>query len=427
VKGASAVKHDSDEGRWLFAVSEEWSPQVSLAGVPQPLARGVEELIAGNVGTAGRLFAEQLESSDGKIAALALSLAWLAETRCFNMLPGGAGTGAIDVRVRWNGIERAKANHELAKTIRGRTDASAASTASRWLQFVAGVSSSAASLRDTREQAAMRAILLPSFIASAEGSRYEAEQITPEAVGFVDRVLMQLCRQAGDIDAARARLEEARSRAADRGDDFGVLACRVLAADLNASRHTSILIGDFELDEASGPSSEQRWSIEAIEGSGGHLDQAHRDELDELLAAADASGAQRLAASVVLRQAVVLRAHGDPVDAVALAREAARRCDAIGDVMHGHLARTHAMIASLHARDRTDDRELARSIGQWGRTEGSFTYALGLGLMLTRAGRRALMHDGDYERAQSAFELAQVLDEALGAQLRVAQCELERR
>ena len=49
-----------------------------------------------------------------------------------------------------------------------------------------------------------------------------------------------------------------------------------------------------------------------------------------------------------------------------------------------------------------------------GRSEGSFSYTLGLGLLMGRAGRHRLIREGDYERALACYRLSESLYRSAG-------------
>ncbi|KAJ6140408.1 hypothetical protein N7471_006894 [Penicillium samsonianum] len=88
-----------------------------------------------------------------------------------------------------------------------------------------------------------------------------------------------------------------------------------------------------------------------------------------------------------------------------------------GDIMAFQLCQAHLSLCDVGEKQGPDDLQRAISIGQWGRVDGSFGYALGLGLLFARMGRRWAEHIGDYERAFTCFRLAQALFEELGAEL----------
>ncbi|KAE8358108.1 hypothetical protein BDV27DRAFT_169764 [Aspergillus caelatus] len=88
-----------------------------------------------------------------------------------------------------------------------------------------------------------------------------------------------------------------------------------------------------------------------------------------------------------------------------------------GDTMAFQLCQAHVSICDVGEKQGPEDLQRAINIGQWGRTDGSFGYALGLGLLFARIGRRWANHIGDCERAFTCLRLAEALFKHLGAGL----------
>ncbi|KAL3449173.1 CHAT domain-containing protein [Aspergillus insuetus] len=88
-----------------------------------------------------------------------------------------------------------------------------------------------------------------------------------------------------------------------------------------------------------------------------------------------------------------------------------------GDVMSFQLCQAHLSLCDVGEKQGPEELKPAIDIGRWGKTEGSFGYALGVGLLFARIGRRWAEHIGDYERAFTCFRLAQALFNELGAGL----------
>ncbi|GLA09385.1 hypothetical protein AnigIFM60653_011465 [Aspergillus niger] len=88
-----------------------------------------------------------------------------------------------------------------------------------------------------------------------------------------------------------------------------------------------------------------------------------------------------------------------------------------GDIMGSRLCQAHLCLCDVGEKQGPDNLQPAINIGQWGRTEGSFGYALGIGLLFARIARRWANHIGDYERAFTSLRLAEALFKHLGAGL----------
>jgi CHAT domain-containing protein/tetratricopeptide (TPR) repeat protein len=94
---------------------------------------------------------------------------------------------------------------------------------------------------------------------------------------------------------------------------------------------------------------------------------------------------------------------------------------ACGDGLGLQLARCHRVLAEVARHPALEDHDTVREIALWGREQGSYSYAFGLGLMLGAQGRRWLIGTGDPERALACFRLAQTLFRGIDAPVNVAQ------
>ncbi|KAH7124317.1 CHAT domain-containing protein [Dactylonectria macrodidyma] len=87
-----------------------------------------------------------------------------------------------------------------------------------------------------------------------------------------------------------------------------------------------------------------------------------------------------------------------------------------GDIIAFQTARAHSILCRVGVGQLPEDRATAEEIGVWGRTRGSISYTMGLGLFFSAQARRWLTDEGDYERALAAFRLAESLLDCLGLQ-----------
>ncbi len=117
------------------------------------------------------------------------------------------------------------------------------------------------------------------------------------------------------------------------------------------------------------------------------------------------AGSPRGRAIATLARAGLAALAGDHAAAHGLAVQAELGFADAGDGFGRFLARTHAAIAST-ATGAAFDRALIREIGTWGNTDGSMSFAIGCARLLSRSGRRALLRDGDVERALALHGLA---------------------
>jgi CHAT domain-containing protein len=117
------------------------------------------------------------------------------------------------------------------------------------------------------------------------------------------------------------------------------------------------------------------------------------------------TGSPRGLAVATLARAGLAALANDHTSAQRLAVEAELALANVGDDFGRFLARTHVAIAST-ATGAPFDRALIREIGTWGSTDGSLSFTIGCARLLSRSGRRALLRDGDVERALALHGLA---------------------
>lgn len=411
-----------------MALADPWSvgprPSLLLENMG-PVAEGVEQLLRGETGRARTTFNDeyQLAASrrDGGQALLTLGLGWLAEVKHFDFLPGEYGGGSVELAARWDGVERAQTNEAMAREAYSWPGASAVSPVYRWLQFIAGRFPALATVRDARDHP-QKDLILQIHLQQCELARDNARAVSSSALGFVEWSIANLLGNARD----RGRAEEAIGRATETyrlaSDEAGVASCLALRGDWLVAPISSALVRNLMIADASFPASELAWMIEADEGSAEGVDSRQaRSLFQEARLLYERADKPRGVASVLLRLAYIARLEGERDRQIALAEDAHRRFAAAGDLLHAELAKAHCLLARLDARRFPEDREAASTIGVWGAGVGSFSYALGLGLLFTRAGRQALLRDGDYEKSEACFQLALSTSQALGTWCRQSQ------
>jgi hypothetical protein len=106
------------------------------------------------------------------------------------------------------------------------------------------------------------------------------------------------------------------------------------------------------------------------------------------------AGAPRGLAALQLRHAYLAMLHDDYHAAGLHARQARQMFDECGDSLGHELAQTHLILSCVGAGKVDGQHEVAQAIGRWGSMEGSFSYALGLGLLLGRGARHWLLRRG---------------------------------
>lgn len=418
------------EWSWLVEVSDPLgfgaNPGAAQGGPPerfQALAGGFEALAAGDAALAMRRLDAEREAAaqrgDGASALLAVGLGWLAELSAYNLSPTGAGLGSVELQIRWDGPARAKAMIDRTAPVRALPGSRDARDARAWLEIVTGRLPGLAAVRDAAGSP-FADMLLQLQVQQFEAARPDAAVIGPSAEAFLERSIAELFAAAKKWDEAFARLAAAAAMFEAAGDAVGQAGCLSLRGDWLVAPSGSAHVQNLVLSESPTETSDLSWAVEAVEGAReGDLEGA-RAAFDEAARLCEPAGGRALGA-VLLRQAHVAALDDRRADRLALLERATLLFRAGGARALEQLATARRALALLEDRRAPEDREAAAAIGRWGRENGSFSFALGMGLLFTRAGRQALLREGDYERAEACFQLALALSDALGTRQRAGQ------
>lgn len=210
------------------------------------------------------------------------------------------------------------------------------------------------------------------------------------------------------------------------GDAVGLAVCEMMRGDWLSAPYSSPPLMNFLLLESGSEGSELGGLFESMEGNRDGLDLAGAREAygaAEHLFGQERSSRPRRAPTPP-RLAISSGRHFQ--SAVERTEEACSAFDRCGDLFGYNLSRTHLAIHRAGAGHRPASSELTAAVGIWGKERGSFSYALGLGLLASRAGRHWLTRRGDFERAQLCQRVAEALFETLGASSNLSQCLVDR-
>jgi CHAT domain-containing protein len=398
------------------------------------LARGVVHLLQGEPPAALQRF-QELEGTvpdDYDRRLRAVSYANLATFWHYNLFPDGGGAGAAELELRWDG--RAYLEAEMPR--RQEIFAQAKETALRFesmlvKDFISSLQAPRAFLQTGRYSAAATGTqqLLQGTLGTPMAFRENAEiyAAAPSLLAYADLAAADLCQRAGDVQTGAGFLRRALNTYEQGEDGAGRAACHMLWGDWCAAPFSTPRVWNFAIQGSSSSGSHLSWTWEAVEFNqqGAELAQAEEayNEAERLFYEADAP---RGAANVFLRRGYVAMLHGDWADAREAVAQAQKAFAACGERLGYWLAQTQRALCRIGAGQFPEERAIAQAIGAWGAAEGSFSYALGLGLLLGRAGRHWLIREGDYERALACYRLAEALYEALGANINRAQSLVDR-
>jgi len=348
-------------------------------------------------------------------------LAVFVDARCFSDVPGGAGGSFDDVIGLWDQTGGPQPSDDL-------------------LQLTGAVSARELGLLDTlMGLGGTRGVLAltarapaPSTDWLAPARAFFGERLrTPEgaeprlwSTTWAALADAGLARYAGQCDAALALIRDERARCEATADTHSAALCWLAEGDLRACVIESPATLGLWLSGSSGSGIDNAGApeAEALEDArvaAGELDAA-RAAFGAARDGFTAAGAVRAAATADLRLAGAAALANDLAEARSRASAAETQLAAVGDERGRWLARIHGVLADI-AQGHTVDPKAVDEIGEWGAGDGDLAYALGLGTLLTHAGRRWWRRDGGYEQAVQCAKLAERLFQAAGAPLAAAQ------
>ncbi|HEX5108281.1 MAG TPA: CHAT domain-containing protein [Vicinamibacterales bacterium] len=366
-----------------------------------------------------------LVPSDVNRRLRALTCALFAMHQRYNAFPDGAGVGATEVSARWTVEDLTPLDAEWQQAVRAASDREAQFEAWLVYSFLCQLQP----LRYTFETSRYSPLPVPreQMMAMALGPsqqlRTMAEQASqPRLAAFADWSAADLQHRSRDGASAQATLARARAAYRAGGDSAGEALCLMTAADWEAAPFSTPLAWNLALSDSSSQGSNLFQQIESDEFGGGR--ESSYDEAEALFAQ---GGARRGAAAIQLRRGYGAMLRDDWPAAGACAIRARDDFASSGDRRGEHLASTHLLMCQLSGAGvaGVDVAAIARSIGEWGETAGSFSFTLGLGVLVNRLGRHWLVRRGHYERALACSRAAQALFTALGARINAAQCVVD--
>ncbi len=343
----------------------------------------------------------------------------------FNTFPGGAGSNSIEVDARWQGVPYLQEEHPRWQGLFNQvTDPSVQVEA--WLahQVLPNLQPARATLESSRFSPPV-----PQVTQMVENTLQGLAMFQQAAGSFPYGHLAaaDLCRRAGRLPESQDYLWRALAGYELGGDAAGMAACLILQGDWLAAPFSSPLLMNFLLSEGSSEGSDLGWLAEKNEASRESLDvSGARDAYDKAEQLFSEAKAPRGLANVQLRRAWLSAVNDDFQSAAKQAESARAAFERCGDMLGYSLAQTHLATYLVGAGHRPEPAELTAAIGGWGGERGSFSFALGLGLVVNRAARDWLTRRGDYERAVGCYRLAQALFVALGAPSNSAQTLIDR-
>lgn len=411
---------------WLYQARQEGDANMSADAL---IWRGIVHIMQGEpvAATSCLAEAERLAPHDANRCLRALGYNLLATYERFNSFPDGAGAGALEISARWRGAEDLQQVdarwHDLLKQA---TDPQAQNEAWLVYAFLCSLKPARSILESNRyaPSAVSREQMLQTALATPVRVQQMAQAVgSPGLAAYADRCIADLYRRAGQRETAKQFLDRAQLTYQQAKDMAGVAACLMTRADWQCATFSTPLVWNLALQDSNSEGSHLSIQLESDEfslPSAAAIAEARSSyaEAESLFQQADAP---RGLAAIQIRYGYLAMLEDDYPTAAGLVGQGRDRCAQCGDWRGYHLAQTHFIMARIGAGQWAETAELAREIGAWGAREGSFSFTLGLGILLNRWARHWLICKGEYERALAGYRAAHALFEALGATANVAQ------
>lgn len=201
------------------------------------------------------------------------------------------------------------------------------------------------------------------------------------------------------------------------GDQGGVGLAHLMAGDIASTSILSPLVWGFSISESTGTSFSLDWREEQIEfrpeDADWEMALKHYNYAENIF---DANNIKRGQAQIALRYAYHYLLKKDYKNAENQLDQALRIFEQTEDFYGFFLSKTQFILLQIIQGSLVIDLEEAlREIGQWGKNQGSYSFAIGLGIFMTRVGRYWEVKLGEFETAMRIFQAVSILFKSLDA------------
>lgn len=392
------------------------------------VARGVTHLLSFDLRSAESCFteADRLDSREAARALRIRSLLNLTNHLQFNFAPTQAGIWTFELDIRWDRLAATgKFDRERSHLETGISLPAQFAESRLVNDLISGLLAPGNILGESDAQSGAISHVLGTVLRQIQAFQQIAQQANPadSSIAYAFWAMANLCRCARKGPELAQLLQMTNQAYTELGDRIGMANCRMLWGDWLAAPFSHPAAWDLAIRDSGTQGSDLAWTVEAQEM---RADGAAAEAAQEIYLQAEAhyqeAGAIRGLAAIAVRRTYLSALAGKFDEAITHAGRANSMFEKSGDWLGYWTAQTHRMLAQLGAGIFPEDIETARAIGLWGAGEGSFSYALGLGILIGRAGRVWLLRKGSHERTLACYRLAKEVYDALGCASNSAQC-----
>lgn len=391
------------------------------------LARGAAHMLSFNLKSADACFTEAagLMTCSPEIELRIASFKNLSAQLRFNLSPTQAGIWTFELDTRWDRGTCAAKFEERRKQLERQVASEEVIAESRLMNDLLGgflAQRNIAELNDGKDGPIQQMLAPAGRLAQDFQNLARKAKLGDSSIAYGHWTMANLCRLARQQKLFASYLQRAHQAYTESNDRIGMANCRMLWSDSVIAPFSHPLAWDCAIRDSGTQGSDLAWTVEGREMRG---DATIGNGVLGLYAEADGlyrdAGALRGLAALSLRRAylAVLSHHYE--EAIRHTQDAGLQFEQTQDFLGYWTAQCHRLLAQVGNGLFPEDLETARAIGEWGAGEGSFSYALGLGLLFGRLGRFWLVRQGNYEKSLACHRLAQAVYDALQCSTNSAQ------
>lgn len=392
------------------------------------LSLGIACLMQGNVLLADKYFQEitNLELVDKNLQFRAFNYTSLAKILNFNTFPDGNGVNADEILARWqykSFVESIKSRYKILRTQCKEPELHMEKELV--YRFLCIIKSARATIQENIYISQhVSQFIFDTTISTINDFKEEVKfrNGDPSFIAYAETVKADLYRRSKEYEKANEIIFQALKKYQDIGDKAGVATCQMIKIDWMSAPFSSPVAWNFAIKPSNSEDSNLTWTIEEEEFIEPELDY---NELYRAYAGVeklfDEANAPRGVAAIELRYGYLAILEEDFERAVKHLEKSRDIFNSYGDLFGFWLTSAQLTLCKIGISPLSKDEDIALLIGEWGLKTGSFSYALGLGLLFGRAGRYWLIQKGDYERSLICYRLAEILFHKLGTIINYAQ------